>query len=278
MPDHNAPPPPPLDSTSNGNPSGPADDAGHGYTQQGQPSPSGPTPWTGAGEQSYGQAFGPAGYDQSAGAQQGSWPQTSPHPAFQQQAPAQPGYAPQGYAPGYGQQGYAQPGYGQQSYGQHVNPALAASYSYADWGPRVGAYLIDFIPTLVGQLFFMVGYTLLVADVLSSYETGAVQTSSSGIGAMVIGGIVLLAATGWQIYNRWIIAGRTGQSLGKRKMKIALLSEVDAQPIGPLNAFLRDLAHILDSFACVGYLWPLWDDRKQTFSDKVTRTMVVNVP
>ena len=43
-----------------------------------------------------------------------------------------------------------------------------------------------------------------------------------------------------------------------------------------MNAFIRDLVHILDGMAYVGYLWPLWDEKKQTFADKIMRTIVVN--
>jgi uncharacterized RDD family membrane protein YckC len=95
---------------------------------------------------------------------------------------------------------------------------------------------------------------------------------------MIIGFVVMLASIGWQIYNRWITAGRTGQSLGKRVLKISLISEETGQPIGALNAFLRDLVHILDGFAYVGFLWPLWDEKKQTFSDKIMKTVVVDQP
>ena len=93
---------------------------------------------------------------------------------------------------------------------------------------------------------------------------------------MIVGVGDLLAGLGWTIYNRWIVAGRTGQSLGKRVTKIKLVSEPTGQPIGAVNAFLRDLVHILDGIAYVGYLWPLWDDKRQTFADKIMRTVVVN--
>ena len=93
---------------------------------------------------------------------------------------------------------------------------------------------------------------------------------------MVAGGAIMLAGIGWNVYNRWIVGGRTGQSLGKRVTKIKLISEQTDQPIGAMNAFLRDLVHMLDGAACVGYLWPLWDDKRQTFADKLMRTIVVD--
>jgi hypothetical protein len=41
-------------------------------------------------------------------------------------------------------------------------------------------------------------------------------------------------------------------------------------------AFVRDFAHLLDVLSLgLGYLWPLWDARRQTFADKVVRSVVV---
>jgi len=251
-------------------PGPPQSDYGQGgYPQQGFPQPG------------YGQA---AGYGQQAGygqpdagyGSQGSYGQ--PETPYGQ--PATP-YPPDPYAQhGYPPQGYGQPPqtYGQ-AYGQPaVSPTLALRNDYASWGKRVGAYLIDFAPSLVGQLIFYIGYGVFISNVAQSASTGTGTLSAAGVVPMLIGFVVLLGALGWQIYNRWITAGKTGQSLGKRVLKIALVSEETAQPVGPLNAFLRDLVHILDGFAYVGFLWPLWDERRQTFSDKIMKTAVVDVP
>jgi uncharacterized RDD family membrane protein YckC len=41
-------------------------------------------------------------------------------------------------------------------------------------------------------------------------------------------------------------------------------------------AFVRDIAHIVDSVICfVGYLFPLWDSKRQTLADKIVGTVVV---
>jgi uncharacterized RDD family membrane protein YckC len=86
----------------------------------------------------------------------------------------------------------------------------------------------------------------------------------------------MLASLVWVAYNRWMIEGRTGQSLGKRVTKIRLIGEETMAPVGALNAFVRDLVHILDALTVVGYLWPRWDDKKQTFGDKIMKTLVIN--
>ena len=43
--------------------------------------------------------------------------------------------------------------------------------------------------------------------------------------------------------------------------------------------FVRQLAHIVDSLVCyLGWLWPLWDSRRQTLADKIMATVVVVQP
>ena len=50
----------------------------------------------------------------------------------------------------------------------------------------------------------------------------------------------------------------------------------DGQPVGFGLAIGRQFLHILDSLPFyIGYLWPLWDERRQTFADKVADTVVV---
>ena len=230
------------------------------------------------------QSQDPYGQSQDLYAQPG-YGQQPPQADYGQQPYGQPSYGQPGYGQG-GQVAYGQPpqaAYGQQPYGQAQYypgagyPAgLALRTDYASWGKRVGAYLIDMLPTLVAELVFFIGYGIWISDVASTGGSGSL--AGPGLVPMVVGFILLLAALGWQIYNRWIVAGRTGQSMGKRVLKIVLISEETTQPIGPLNAFLRDLVHILDGFAYVGYLWPLWDERRQTFSDKIMKTAVIDQP
>jgi uncharacterized RDD family membrane protein YckC len=177
--------------------------------------------------------------------------------------PAPPAYGPlpsQPVAPGYGE---PHPGY-----------AVPLRTDYASWGKRVGAMLIDFIPTSIGLVIFYVGYFVWLFQFSTTAGTGT-PGLAGGLVPMIVGFAIMLAGFGWTIYNRWLVGGRTGQSLGKRVTKIRLVSELTDAPIGPMNAFLRDLVHILDGMAYVGYLWPLWDDRKQTFADKIVRTVVV---
>ncbi len=134
------------------------------------------------------------------------------------------------------------PGYGQ--------PPAFGGAELASWGTRVGGAAIDYIvPFLVAGVIFQVSTAL--------------------------GALLYLAAFGWVIYNK-VIEGQTGQSIGKKTVGIRLVREQDGQVVGPGLAIGRYFLHILDGLPCyLGYLWPLWDDKKQTFADKIVHTLVL---
>jgi uncharacterized RDD family membrane protein YckC len=124
--------------------------------------------------------------------------------------------------------------------------------AYANWAQRAGAYLIDAVPAWI--LIFI----------------GAITRS------LVVYLLFALAALAWVVYNRWIQMGRTGQSLGKRTLNLKLVSENTGEPIGAGMAFARDVCHLVDSIICyIGWLFPLWDAKRQTIADKIVSTVVV---
>lgn len=175
--------------------------------------------------------------------------------------PDQPGQPGQQGQPQYGQPAYGQPAYGQPAYG-------APAVHYAHWGKRVAAYLIDGLVVMVGYLPAMVGN-----GIISASDDG---TSTVGTLLVLVGVVAAIAIFVW---NTCLKGGRTGWSIGKGVMGIRLISESTGQPIGAGMAFVRYLAHILDALPCyLGYLWPLWDEKRQTFSDKIIGTIVVEQP
>jgi uncharacterized RDD family membrane protein YckC len=172
------------------------------------------------------------------------------------QAPQAPAYAaPQ--APQYGQP------QGQQQYGQ---PRLA------DWGSRVGAYLIDSLMASAVLIVAMIVASVCAAASISIQSDGSIATPWVTIVCYVVG---YGAYIGVLIWNRWLRQGRTGRSVGKSVLKIRLISADTGRPVGAGTAFLRDLVHIADGFLYIGFLFPLWDQRKQTFADKACNTLVV---
>ncbi|MFG2940650.1 RDD family protein [Streptomyces sp. NPDC048282] len=168
----------------------------------------------------------------------------------------QPGYqqAPQGVPP---QQGYGypqQPGYPQQGGYSYPPQGYGATPPYANWGWRVLSRLIDSL--LYGVPYILVG-------VGGGNKTPALT---------IIGFLGLIGLFVYQV----ILEGRTGQTLGKKAVGTRTLKETTGQPIGAGMAFVRQLAHILDGLPCyLGYLWPAWDSKRQTFADKVCGTIVI---
>jgi uncharacterized RDD family membrane protein YckC len=152
--------------------------------------------------------------------------------------------------------GYGQPqppGYGQPQaagYGYGGPPAPA----YASWIKRVGAALINgIIAAVIGSIL----------NAVTGVDPGEV-----GIGSLVSTLIGLFF--GYQ-------DGATGQSLGKKLLNIRVVRERDGQVIGGGMGIVRQIAHIIDGIPClIGYLWPLWDKKKQTFADKIIGTVVVD--
>ncbi len=151
---------------------------------------------------------------------------------------------------------------------------VPAQSDRASWGTRVRARLIDQFPTYLGLIIFCVGYLISIVRLATS--GGSTSQLKGPAVAMIIGLGVMLASLGWVAYNRWYTAGKTGQSVGKRMSKIMLIGAETYAPIGPRNAFLRDLVHILDALTLVGYLWPLWDEERQTFADQIMKTVVID--
>jgi uncharacterized RDD family membrane protein YckC len=145
--------------------------------------------------------------------------------------------------------------YGQSPYGQ---PAAA----YASWGARFGAYLVDGLIT--------VPFVIIALVLGMGTDDAGLPTINAFYYIGILGAVVVSG------YNRWFLAGKTGQTWGRKALGIRLVSEATGQPIGAGNAFVRDLAHIVDSLACyIGWLFPLWDAKKQTFADKIVKTLVV---
>ncbi|MEV5481106.1 MULTISPECIES: RDD family protein [Streptomyces] len=209
-------------------------------------------------------------------------PQGQPGYGYPQQAPQQPyGYPQQQPVPP--QQGY---GYPQQAapYGQPGMPGMGMPKGYASWGARLCALLIDgLIVGLVPGILYGIAAIMAASSVSEvnscAYDDYQCRADAASAGppafAFVLIGLAALAAMAGGIFML-IKEGNTGQTVGKKAMSIRLVREDTGQPLGFGMAFVRRLAHFLDSIACyIGWLWPLWDDKGQTFADKAVGSVVV---
>ena len=171
-----------------------------------------------------------------------------------QNPPPPPSYgAPQYGSPppaAYGSPQYGAPApYGQAPYGSP--PAGNFGGTLAEWPVRVGGTLID---ALIPLVIVIIGIATRSAPVII---------------------VLYLAAFAFSIWN-YLRQGKTGQTIGKGVMGTYLVREADGQYIGGGLSILRAIVHIVDGIPCyIGYLWPLWDAKKQTFADKIMGTVVV---
>lgn len=124
----------------------------------------------------------------------------------------------------------------------------------AHWIERVGALLLD--------------YGMLFAGMLAI----GVPFGRAGAFPMALFGGV------FAFWNFVIRQGRTGQTLGKKILRISLVHEAGRRPIGSWSCFWRSFLHSVDSIPLyLGWLWPLWDGKRQTFADKIQGTIVIKV-
>jgi uncharacterized RDD family membrane protein YckC len=234
--------------------------------------PPGPeNPYGGPPQQPYGQDPYAQGYPQQPTqpyGQPGQYPQQGGYPGppgygYPQQQPGYPAQAPYGYP-----QGNLPPGM----------PPLAS------WGARVGATLLDALMFMLIPMGMATAGTLQImvkaADRINDCDDAGIprdscpspHVSGGSVTLMLIGGLLSLVAGLFLCYRE----GKTGQTPGKKIVGIRLLREHDGSTLGFGLAFGRRLLHIVDGIPCyLGYLWPLWDDKKQTFTDKIVHTVVI---
>lgn len=103
------------------------------------------------------------------------------------------------------------------------------------------------------------------------------------LGLAIGGGVgALFLVIGWALglavsIRTWIQRGHLGYDFGDRALGQTLLKEPMLQPCGNgVSIFIRGIVHIVDGFCLLGYLWPLWDAKRQTFADKILTTVVVS--
>ncbi|MFE9683507.1 RDD family protein [Streptomyces sp. NPDC006285] len=204
---------------------------------------------------SFGDPNNPYGQQQPQGGQPYGYPQQPPQGqpgyGYPQQPPGVPPQAGYGYPQQPGQQYPGYPNPQQQMYGGGMPP-------YAHWGLRFGATLVDMLVLMVAYIPMVIG--------------AAIGSDSSTAIFSLISFVAIIGVAIWMLVQE----GKTGQTIGKKALGIRLLRESDGMPLGIGMAFVRRLAHFLDSLACyLGWLWPLWDAKQQTFADKVCSSVVV---
>lgn len=93
---------------------------------------------------------------------------------------------------------------------------------------------------------------------------------AGGVGLILVG---VLAVMLWYVRS----LGKTGQTIGRKAVGIKVVRSATQQPLGFGAALGRTLFAGVFSSAIfyLGYLWMLWDDKNQTWHDKVVDSIVI---
>lgn len=145
-------------------------------------------------------------------------------------------------------------------------PSQPAEREYASVWTRFGAILID------GLLVFLFYIPLIAVDAMAQTESDVSAFGAVIILLTVVGGLV------FAIWNTIVRMGKTGQSLGRKFLNIAVLTG-DGLPIGIGNAFLREvIGRWISGLVCyIGYLNAFWDPQRQMWHDKMAHCYVYYV-
>ena len=198
----------------------------------------------------YSQPQGGQGQAPSAQTPYGAVPQVGYDPNATGGAFGQP-QAPYGAPGGYGAPApYGAPG----SY--QPNPYAPAGPQLATWGRRAIGGLVDFVVPAFA-ISILIG----------------VLMPNGGYGANLISTVLTL---GWWAYNTGYRVATTGYSFGQKLGKVRVVMEDTGQTPSQNVAITRALSHFLDSLCLIGFLFPLWDSKKQTFADKIAKTVVID--
>ena len=140
--------------------------------------------------------------------------------------------------------------------------ALIGSSEQAGFGLRYGAWMFDFLITLIAIMVFTFAVT--------AASRRSVVGSNTDL--LIVAGLTLLLF----LLNFVVLAGIGGQTAGMRILGIYIV-RVDGRPFTMRQATLRHLIGYPLSTAAffLGFLWMLWDPRQQGWHDKLARTVVV---
>jgi uncharacterized RDD family membrane protein YckC len=246
---------------------------GPGYA----PSPGyGPPPGGGYGPQpGYAQSPGyapPPGYAPSPG--------YGPPPGGGYGAPAN--YAPPG---GYSVPPNAVPGYGYPPAGARPGPVGPGGAPLAEFWQRFVAYLVDSLIVSAAMIIPMIGIFALV--LIPAIASAGTTTGPDPFGLLLLELLAFAIIVPLQVLATYVyfvvMARKTGQTVGKRIMKIRIVRAADGGPITPKMARRRWLvlhvsALIAFYFSFADGLWQLWDQPyRQCLHDKCAETVVVQV-
>jgi uncharacterized RDD family membrane protein YckC len=225
-------------------------------------------------------------------ASDGKWYAPELHPSFLSTLPPPPvAFVP--YPPGYGPPPSVVASMGVPgsagSMGAGAGVAVAdridgtLDLALAPWWKRLVAFVIDGALAAVPYSIVIALIAALNANQVTYTSPGAPPSPTPWWGS-VIGGVlgVLLATVPYMLYVAACNGSRRGQTIGKMAMHIAVRDSRTGDRIGLGRGVGRYLMTylfwaLLIAPGVLDALSPLWDGRRQTWHDKVARSVVVDL-
>ncbi len=137
---------------------------------------------------------------------------------------------------------------------------------YANVLTRFGAILLDGLVLVP----FYIPFFILSAFIEEGYDPSAI--------IIFLYVLTILSMIVFAIWNTIVRMGKTGQSLGRKFLNIAVLNKY-GKPIGIGQAALREIiGRWISGLVCyIGYLNAFWDKDKQMWHDKIASCYVYYV-
>jgi uncharacterized RDD family membrane protein YckC len=135
---------------------------------------------------------------------------------------------------------------------------------------------------VVPAILYGVGIATSPQDACTTtYDSSGGVYTSCGADLGAVGPYLIAAFLAYVLLSFFVIVrpiGLTGQSIGSRATGVRVIDSATGRPIGVGRSFGRFLAALFISRWCcnLGFLWMLWDDRKQTWHDKLATAIVVD--
>ncbi|MBV5244121.1 MULTISPECIES: RDD family protein [Mycolicibacterium] len=155
----------------------------------------------------------------------------------------------------------------------------AARNPHTSWTRRVAAGILDAVPVMLGWGIWESVAIGAASTECVTYDNGGVACTAIGSPAGdVVGVLMVFLSVAYLCWNFGLRQGRRGASIGKSVMGFRMVDEKTWQAVGFGRSMLRLLVHVVDAVPLgIGFLFPLWDRRRQTLADKLMGTVCVPV-
>jgi uncharacterized RDD family membrane protein YckC len=140
---------------------------------------------------------------------------------------------------------------------------------YAGFVTRMIAFIIDSLILSVIAFFALASIEWLVNAFQINQLLGLLDFSPQV--RAIVGTVIYLALVVTYNMGLWLL---TGQTIGKRIMGVRIL-RTSGERINFWNALRRQIGYVISGILFLGYIWILFDNRRQGFHDKMAGTIVV---